>query len=237
LIPLIIKYFVMQSFIRYKVICISEAIRVTKEPNLKDIERKAYMSYHQDGLLDIFAGVYILGFSLGILADRIWELGFGAIMPAILVATVLPIWIVAKRRITMPRISFVKFGPGGGTSKLMAIFIGLAVAGLGVFSLFTLATFQSGLRQWLDLIFQNGMLVVGFGSLAVCILFGYSLGLKRLYAYGLVALISLVVGHFAGIPFAYILLALGTTVMVAGIVLLIGFVRKYPLQGDKAIAE
>ncbi len=230
-------YFVTQSFIRQKVICIFEVIVVTKEPNLKEIERRAYMSYHQDGLLDMFAGVYVLGFGFGILIDKIWEFGFAAIMPAILMATVLPIWIAAKRRITMPRIGFVKFGPGGGTTKLMAIFIGLAVAGLGAFSAFTLATFQSGSRQWLDLIFRNGMLIVGFGSLAVCILFGYSMGLKRLYAYGLLALISLVVGHFAGIPFAYILMALGTAVMVTGIAMLIGFVRKYPLKGDKAIAE
>jgi len=210
---------------------------MNQEPNLKEIERRAYMSYHEDGLLDIFVGVYVLGFGLGVFMDVVWEFGFGTIMPAILIATVLPIWIAAKRKITMPRIGFVKFGPRGGTSKLMAIFIGLAVAGLGVFSLFTLATFQSGLRQWLDLIFQNGMLIVGFGSLAVCILFGYSMGLKRLYAYGLLALISLVIGHFMGIFFAYVLVALGTAVTVAGFALLIGFIRKYPLKGDKTIAE
>jgi hypothetical protein len=210
---------------------------MNQEPNLKEIERRAYTSYHEDGLLDIFVGVYVLGLGLGIFLDAVWEFGFGAIMPTILIATMLPIWIVAKRKITMPRIGFVKFGPRGGTSRLMAILIGLAVVGLGVSAAFALALSQGGSQQWLDLVFQNGMIIMGFGSLAVCILFGYSMGLKRLYAYGLLALISLVVGHFAGIPFAYILMALGTTVMVAGIVLLIGFVRKYPLQGDKAIAE
>ncbi|HII85238.1 TPA: hypothetical protein HA273_01365 [Candidatus Bathyarchaeota archaeon] len=208
-----------------------------KEPNLKEIERRASMSYHQDGLLDIFVGVYILGFSLGILMDVLWDYGMGMIlMSGILVVTVLPLWITAKRKITMPRIGFVNFGTRGA-NKLTAIFIGLAVAGLFAFFAFTLATFQGGSRQWLDLIFQNGMLIVGFGSLAVCILFGYSMGLKRLYGYGLLALISLVIGHFAGIFFAYILMALGTTVMVVGVALLIGFVKKYPLQGDKAIAE
>jgi hypothetical protein len=211
---------------------------VTKEPNLKEIERRAYMSYHQDGLLDIFAGLYILGFGLGIFVDVVWDFGMGVIlMPGGLIAVALSMWIVLKRKITMPRIGFVKFGPRGGATKLMMIFIGLAVAGLGVFFAFTLATFQGGSRQWLDLIFQNGMLIVGFGSLAVCILFGYSMGLKRLYAYGLLALISLVIGHFVGIFFAYILMALGTTVMVTGFALLIGFVKKYPLKGDKAIAE
>jgi hypothetical protein len=211
-------------------------IIVTKEPNLKEIERRAYMSYHQDGLLDIFAGLFVLGYGLGIYMDIVWEFGFGTIMPAILIAVVLPIWIAAKRKITMPRIGFVNFGIRGA-SKITALFIGLMVVGLGFFSVFTLVASQSGLRQWLDLIFQNGMLIVGFGSLAVCILFGYSMGLKRLYAYGLLALIALLVGHFVGIFFAYILMALGTTVMVTGVALLIGFVRKYPLKGDKAIAK
>jgi hypothetical protein len=209
---------------------------VTKEPNLKEIERRAYMSYHQDGLLDIFAGLFILGFGIGIIMDVLWEFGFGTIMPAILIVTVLPIWIAAKRKITMPRIGFVNFGTRGA-NKLTAVFIGTMVAGLFAFFAFTFATSQSGLRQWLDLIVQNGMLIVGFGTLVVCALFGYTMGLKRLYAYGLLAVIALAIGHFMGIFFAYIIIALGITVMVAGFALMIGFVRKYPLKGDKAIAE
>ncbi len=210
---------------------------VTNEPNLKEIERRAYTSYHQDGLLDIFAGMYILGFGLGIFMDIILDFGFGVvIMPGGLIALALPIYIAAKRKITIPRIGFVKFRTGS-TTKLTAIFIGLMVLGLGAFSVFTLATVQGGSRMWLDLIFQNGMLIVGFGSLAVCLLFGYSMGLKRLYAYGVLSVIALVIGHFMGIFFAYILTALGITVMVAGVALLIGFVKKYPLQGERAIAD
>ncbi len=207
---------------------------VANEPNLKEIERRAYMSYHQDGLLDIFAGVYVLGFGLGILMDTIWGFSFGVAMPAVLVATVLPIWVAAKRRITMPRIGFVKFG-SQGTNKLMAIYIGMFIAGLGTF--FAYMVFQGGQSPWIDVIFQNGLIVVGFGSLAVCALFGYSMGLKRIYAYGLLALIALVIGHFTGIFFAYIFSALGITVMAAGFALLIGFVNKYPLKGEKTIAE
>lgn len=210
---------------------------VTNEPNLKEIERRAYMSYHQDGLLDIFAGMYILAFGLGIVMDIILDFGFGVIiMPGGLVAVALSIWIAAKRKITIPRIGFVKFRTGA-TTKLTAIFIGLIVLGLGTFSVFTLANVQSESRMWLDLIFQNGMLIVGFGSLAVCLLFGYSMGLKRLYVYGVLSMMALVIGHVMDIFFAYILTALGITVMVVGVALLIGFVKKYPLQGERAIAD
>lgn len=209
---------------------------MAKEINLKEIERKAYMSYHQDGLMDVFGGLYILGFGLGIFMQIIWDFSFGVIIPAILITTVLPIWIAAKRKITMPRIGYVNFGTRGA-NKLTIVFIGTMVAGLFAFFAFTFATSQNGLRVWLDLIFQNGMLVVGFGSLAICALFGYTMGLKRLYAYGLLAAFSLIIGHFLEIFFAHIIIALGTTVIVVGFILLINFVKKYPLKGDKTIAN
>jgi hypothetical protein len=164
---------------------------MTKEPNLREIERKAYMSYHQDGLLDIFVGAYILGFGLGVWADITWNLGFGSIMPAILIATVLPIWIQAKRKVTMPRIGFVKFGPRG-THMLMGVFIGSAIMGLGAFLAFTLVSTQGGPPLWLKTILQYGMIVIGLVSLAISSMFGYSMGLKRLYAYGLLTLILFV---------------------------------------------
>ena len=209
---------------------------MTKEPNLREIEKKAYMSYHQDGLLDIFVGVYILGFALGIWVDITLEFGFGSIMPAILIATILPIWIEAKRKITMPRIGFVKFGPRG-THRLMGVLIGLAIMGLLFFMAFAFTSAQGGRPLWLQTIVQYGMIVIGIASLAICTLFGYSMGLRRLYAYGLLTLILLVSGYFIGIFFGYILLVLGTTVMAAGFALLISFIKKYPLQGDKAIVD
>jgi hypothetical protein len=209
---------------------------MNNKPDLKQIERKAYMSYHQDGLLDIFVGLYIFVFGLGIFTMTIWDYTFGIILPGILVVTVLPIWMGAKRKITMPRIGFVNFGLRGA-NKVSAMFIGIMALGLGAMFVFTFATVQSGSRQLLDLIFQNGMLIVGFGSLAVSLLFGYSMGLKRLYIYGLLSVISLVIGHFVGFSFAYILIALGTVIMATGIALLISFVKKYPLKGEKAIVE
>jgi hypothetical protein len=227
----------MQRLICYKIVWIFQVRIVTKEPNLREVEKKAYMSYHQDGLLDIFVGVYILGFGLGIWADIIVGFfGFGSIMPAILIATVPPIWIQAKRKITMPRIGFVKFGPKG-THRLMGVLIGLAIVGLGFFMAVTFTSNQGGPPLWLQTIVQYGMIVIGLASLLICSLFGYSMGLRRLYAYGLLTLILFVSGHFIGIFFGYILLILGTTVTAVGFALLISFVRKYPLQGDRAIAD
>jgi hypothetical protein len=205
---------------------------MTKQNNLREIEKKAYMSYHQDGLLDIVIGVYALSFGLGIVAEKILDFSFAAIMPGILIAIILPIWIEAKRKITMPRIGFVKFG-ARGSNKLFAIFLGLAAAGLGAFFLFTLATFQNGKPMWIDTIFQYSMIVIGLGAAIIASLFAYTMGLKRLHAYGLLTLGLFASGYFLSLPFEYLLLAIGSVIIASGAILLAQFIRRYPLpKGD-----
>ncbi len=205
---------------------------VAKEPNLKEIERKTYISYHQDGLLDIFASLYIVGFSIGILLDFIWDYSFGLFIPGFLVILVLPLWIAAKRKITMPRIGYVKFGTGG--KKVTIIFTGLMVVGAFFFLAFALLVKSS---SWADFIFTNGLILVGIGGLTISFLFGYATGLKRLYAYGVLALALFVGGHFLSVFFAYLVLMLGVAVMLVGSYLLIQFVRKYPLKGEDSVVQ
>jgi len=205
---------------------------MTKQVDLKELERKAYTSYHQDGLIDIFASIYIIGFSIGILLDFNWDFSLGVLIPGILVVLVLPLWISAKRKITMPRIGYVNFGTRGKT-KLTAIFVGLTVLGIAFFFAFALFVETS----WLQVIIENGMIAVGLGALAVSALFGYATGIKRLYAYGIIALTLFAIGYFFNIFFAYIVFVLGLTVLSAGFALLIEFVRKYPLKGEHSFAK
>jgi hypothetical protein len=234
---LLANYFATQSFIYYKAVCIFWLKIMTKQNTLREIEKKAYMSYHQDGLLDIVIGLYALAFGLGIAMDRIWGFSFAAIMPAILISIVLPIWVQAKRKITMPRIGFVKFG-ARGSNKLFALFLGLMVAGLGVLFLFTMATAQNGRPVWIETMFQYGLIVVGLGSAVIASLFAYTMGLKRLHGYGLLTLALFASGHFLSIPFEYFLLALGSVIIASGATLLVQFIRRYPLpkgaQGNVA---
>ena len=75
-----------------------------KEPNLKEVEKRTYISYHQDGLIDLVIGVYILLFAVGILLNTILELSTWFIIPAIFPALIIPIWISIKKRVTVPRI-------------------------------------------------------------------------------------------------------------------------------------
>ena len=203
---------------------------MTKQNTLKEIEKKAYMSYHQDGLLDIVIGLYAVAFGIGIFVDKILEFSFAAIMPAILISIVLPIWIQAKKKITMPRIGFVKFGTRG-SNKLFALFLGLMVAGLGVFMMlsFFMATGQNGRPWWFEILFQYGMVWIGLGAAVIGSLFAYTMGLKRLHGYGLLTFALFASGRFLSIPFEYLLLTVGSVIIASGAILLVRFIRQYPL--------
>jgi len=206
--------------------------------SLREVERRTYMSYHQDGLLDIFVGVYVLLFALGILLLTVTEFSTWFVIPAIFPAIMVPIWISAKKRITMPRIGYVKFGTRGA-NKLMAIFIGLMVAGLGTFMVLTFASRSQAWALTLrNLIIPNGMIIIGIGAAAISSLFAYTMGLRRLYTYGILILVLFLAGHFITIPFGYLLLIIGLVIIINGFVLLMQFIRKYPLlQGDETNVE
>jgi hypothetical protein len=212
---------------------------MTKRTNLREVEKKTYMSYHQDGLLDIFVGIDVLLFGMGILLLTMTDFSTWFILPAIFPAIMIPIWISAKKRVTMPRIGYVKFGVRGA-NKMMAIFLGLAVAGLGVFMVFGLgASMGEGWALTLrDILISNSMIIIGIGALTISSLFAYTMGLKRLYGYGLLIFVLFFTGYFIAIPFGYFLVTIGLVIIVSGSVLLMRFIRKYPLpKGDTNSAE
>jgi hypothetical protein len=211
---------------------------MNKRMSLKEVEKRTYMSYHQDGLLDIFVGVYVLLFALGILLMTVTDFSTWFVIPAIFPAIMIPIWVSAKKQITLPRIGYVKFG-SRGANRLMAVFLGLMVFGLGAFAVFTFASRSQAWALTLrNLIISNGMIIIGIGAASISSLFAYTMGLKRLYAYGLLTLALFITGHFITIPFGYFLLTIGLVIIINGFVLLIRFIRKYPLpQGDKVNVE
>ena len=203
---------------------------MTKQNTLREIEKKTYMSYHQDGLIDIIIGLYALTFGLGIIADQLLDINFAVIIPGIMVAIMLPIWIAAKRKITMPRIGYVNIGTKG-SNKLFALFTGLLVAGLGFFFLFTMMTLQNGRPEWIEtILFQYGMIWIGLGAAVIGSLFAYTMGLKRLYGYGLLTLALFATGYFLNFPFQYLLLLIGSIIIASGVALLIQFIQRYPLK-------
>ena len=207
------------------------------DTTLRDVEKRTYMSYHQDGLLDIFVGVYIMLFGFGILLLTLTDFSSWFIIPAIFPALMVPVWVSAKKKITMPRIGYVKIG-SKGSNKLMSIFLGMLVFGLGIFMIFSFSSDQTWAGVISDLILGYSMIIIGVGAAVISSLFAYTTGLTRLYAYGLLTFVLFVSAHFITVPFAYLTIVIGVVLISYGSVLLIRFTRKYPLiKGDRRIVE
>jgi hypothetical protein len=191
--------------------------------NMKEIERKAYTAYHQDGVIDITVASIVFLFSIIMLGDTTWLGALGG------VAGVLAISVYAgfKKVVTVPRIGYVKL-PQQRAQRMTAIAIALGIlsALMGVVAF--LQTTSQGTPEWLMLLIDNYMLTIGTAVSGLFLLGGYAFKTNRIYAYALVTLVMFTVGHFFNFPLYYYLAALGTLILACGLFLMILFVSKYP---------
>lgn len=191
--------------------------------NLRNLERQAYLSYHQDGVLDIFIGLSILLFGAWILADMAYLAGAFA-------AVFTPIYAQVKKQVTVPRLGFVKFGPTR-TAKTQKTVLVLVLVGVMAFlpGVLLFATTEMGILAPIRLLIDYGMIVIGIAGAAVLSVVAYLSELRRLYVYAALVLTLFVSGHFLTAPLPYYLMTLGTIILLSGLYLLITFQRKYPL--------
>ncbi len=195
---------------------------MSQRADLRKLARNVYVSYHQDGLIDLMIGWGTLayGMNLAFDASAFTALGFVGILS----------YVPLKNHITFPRFGYVKFDlEHGGLGRTIAAFVALTflitmVLCIVVFLLVGSSTPPPGLiwiRANPSLLY--GVLgVVGFG------LAWLVSGIGRLFLYALLSLFLLVGGHLLGIQEFVPILLLGSTILVTGISLLVRFLRKYP---------
>ena len=191
--------------------------------SLKDLERKAYISYHNDGLLDIFIGFVVICFALSIMFDFTAFAGIYSVLGITMMT-------LAKKRITVPRVGIVNFGSErrARMSREKRFFF-----------FFFSATFLLGIMLFVALIADKGM-VRGFmstfilapigiiGSVTFSVL-AYWKELRRYYVYALLILLSVFGGPLLGIEAPYYFMAGGIMILMPGLVVLVRFLKKYPL--------
>ncbi|MES0325033.1 MAG: hypothetical protein ABUK18_04045, partial [Candidatus Bathyarchaeia archaeon] len=148
--------------------------------DLKALERKAYLAYHEDGLLDIGIGAVLAWIAMVALVDFNFPFYLWYIIGV-------SIWTTAKKQITVPRIGYVKFRETrkGRGRRLITVFMLvltlIMVAGvLGLRA--ALATETPGwilvIRDYGDILF--GAVLLGGGLISV----GYTTGVNRFTRYG-----------------------------------------------------
>ncbi|MHC4461427.1 MAG: hypothetical protein ACYS6W_14730 [Planctomycetota bacterium] len=202
--------------------------------NLNEIEKKAFRSTFQDGFWDIFLGLTLLAAAVAaFLANSGVSEGLIMTIFVALQALVLLVFIAGKKRITVPRMGFVKFGPKRKRKirKSRIILVGSFIAGVVVFFTALAIKYYPAGQPKLLLLFPAAWVA---NSIIVFSLLAYYLDCTRLYAYGvLFALpvpVDMLVNELVGVKLITIALAVSAAIMLlVGTVLLSRFLRNYPL--------
>ena len=188
----------------------------------KQLERRTYLLYHQDGLIDIIIGLCIMGFGLNMFTDSS-AFSILAWMPVIFLPGL-------KNKITVPRLGYAQFDrKRTGSLRLMAVLMVLGLVALlaGVFVFIGVRNRSPEMTAWL----KTYLMVVLAAVVAfVMVLSGWMSGIKRLYAYAALTLLVVAGGDWIGVEPPLFVLVLGALIMGSGLVLLSRFLRKYPVQ-------
>ena len=200
---------------------------MSDKDQFKKLSRRAYLSYHQDGLIDILIGLGIMGFGLMMLTGNV-VFNMLAWMPVLF-------YVPLKNRITVPRFGYVQFTPERvqRVRLLIAVMVGMLAlaAGLG---LVVFATFEDMPPLLATLTAGDGMLLIG-GLFALMLLAaGAITGLSRLFIYALLTLLIVPGGIVLGIAPEWRVIFLGALVLLIGIFFLVRFLRMYPRTKDES---
>jgi len=199
---------------------------MSQDNQFKQLERMVYVSYQQDGIIDLLVGWVTLAFGLNIAMDSsIWA--FLGWMPILF-------YVPLKNRITVPRLGYVKFDPNRGRlskwtiSILIFGFLALLVLGIAVFLLSNRSA--SPIIAWIreySLLFYGLLGVIGFGFA------GLISGIQRFFLYALLSLLFLGGGQLIGVEEYMPFFLLGGSILFVGAVLLTRFIRRYPIAVEE----
>ncbi len=193
--------------------------------NKKGIEHVTFLTYHRDGIIDIYLGLSIITLSFLFLA----EASLVGVFPGILVLFPL-LYHESKKRYTIPRLGYEKFSEKNRRSRnpfliLLALGTLSLIAGLWAFYLGNIGDYS-----WVYTLKANWFWFLALLSLGLFTLFGYITDLRRLYNYGLLSLTLFTSGNYLRVDGFWLILILGGVMMATGLILLQRFVHEYPLK-------
>ncbi len=211
--------------------------------NLKEIEKRAFRSTYQDGLWDIYYGLIVI--FMAVFMDRPEE-GYGWLNIVLMAGSFLIAFFLfrlGKKLITTPRLGQVVFGEVRKKKKrtmsiILGIFVGLQFLLLMITAFGWLnPTFGRQLGSLLE--GKNELLLVStIGSMIVCV--GMSVTAhfsdfpRGYYISILMSLAVFLILYFDQPLFPAII---GVLIVLPGVLLLVRFLKQYPLAKDEVSHE
>ncbi len=202
--------------------------------DLKQLERKVWTSFFEDGIWDIYLGILLMAMAVGafLLDIRAPETMLIVIYACLVGLASLFLWL-GKRFITIPRIGHVTFGPKGRarTKKTSIVFAISVLVGLVAFVIVALSVKGSISRAlpmdvFLPAIWVGNMLVVF--SLAA-----YFLRFHRLYLIGVMFAVGvpldIVLREITQRDLSFVAFGMpALVILIVGAIVLARFLRTYP---------
>jgi hypothetical protein len=192
--------------------------------DLDEIERRAYLSYHEDGLIDIVLGIGLFIASLWAYVEMIYLMGG-------MIVSLTPMYMGMKKKYTFPRIGQVTFSKERTrrSQNSMTFLVIMNVIGVLGGLVFWMA-FSGDVRpQWILLMIDNFPVVLGIAGGVIWAVVGYITDLTRFYRYSAATLVVIGSANFIPTPFIAHMLLLSVIVLVSGYMQLRSFMNKYPL--------
>ncbi|MFX0008854.1 MAG: hypothetical protein ACFE9R_00955 [Candidatus Hermodarchaeota archaeon] len=197
------------------------------------MEKKAWKTYFDDGIFDIYFGILIASFGPGIASYEILPIPLNVLLGPLIIGFGLVFFILSKKYVIKPRIGVVKYGRKRKVRKLKtAIILSVNVVLLSI--LFLLNLFISG--GDINLPYNIMVLLEGilFLTLPLCLV-AYFLQFTRLYFYALILGCGFFLADISSIVipipfnFLFIYLLLGVIIITIGVTFFIRFIRTYQL--------
>ena len=209
---------------------------MNKAIDLKALERKAFRSTFQDGLWDLFVGLYVLSYAFVPFVPDPDKTDWGIVVTGIPASVVgLIALYLGKKYITAPRLGIVRFGAKRKASlwKLTAFLTGTAILGLGMFLLVNAGyVLRSG--PFVAPFISGMVFTIAFGII------GYIVDFRRLFLYGALFGFAPLAGRllviYAGVPYQGYPVSFGIAgglILAIGFFLLWRFIRTNPLPAEE----
>ena len=197
---------------------------MTMDNDLKQIQRKIYLSFFQDGLWDMLLGFFLLGWGIGILTEMT------ALIGGWVVVAYSGVWGL-KRWLTYPRAG-VAVVPQAQKTTARLLIAGIVALLLGIMA-FVLVSAGST-PDWLGKFF---IFIFGAIIAAVVCMIGYWWNISRWYIYAALTLAGAASHQWLDVPLEYGFIAPGVIIMLSGLIILLKFLRRYPRHGKGETGE
>lgn len=181
--------------------------------DLKELERKAFASYFDDGLWDILLGILMAGMGIRSLTDNV---GF-----TLLAMAGIPVLFLGKKVITLPRMGYVRFSQTRKEKQMKAMWV-LIISVIATFVLLFLVVSRLG-----SSVLIAALMGISFAGVFCAI--GYYMDFRRLYLYGILFGITVWLTEVFGSPTGPVASTIsGGIALSIGLIQFIRFLHKYP---------